>query len=191
MKNLFFCVIIILTTSAVQAQYRYLDYGIRGNVGLSSLEGSSKLGVSLGAGLFVNVDIFDRVGLGVDILPGLKTGKYEEIAGATTTTHKYSFFVMDIVHYVYFPFSEHISFEIGKNLTSLHLSEKYIIDGKKQEGFSTTDALGGMLVGLKIQLSSSSEIGVRYISSKITDGVYLNGGSSGVVSFTYAQDINW
>jgi len=194
MKKLIISILIICAAFSVQAQYNFLDYGVRASLGVSNLEGNSKIGASINAGLFIQVDVFDRIGLGFDLMPGLKTGKYEQDAGTEIIDHKYTFFAMDGLLYFYFPISDNLSIEFGKNVFSTHLSEKYKVDGKIQEGYSTSEVKGGLIAGLKIQLSSSSELGIRYFTSKITETAgegYLQGGRSGVFNVTFAQDINW
>jgi hypothetical protein len=198
MKKLHIILIVFLftITSATFAQFKY---GPRIALGSSSLGGgSTSFGIQ--AGLFINAELRDRVGLQVEVLYSIKNGvdKYthtNEVSGAKSEWKtKYSFTYIDIPFYFYFPLSKHITFLAGPQFCTINKATQ-ATEGSgvpasetNKQSVSGTDAKMGIAAGLDFDLSSPIRFGLRFTTN---GGEEAFKGKSTFIGATMAYYMNW
>ena len=180
---------------------QYLNYGLRLGAGMANFGGDAKAGVSLDGGFFVNVDLKDKFGVGVDLLYGVRTATVKVTDQATNYETKTSNVVtaLNVPIYLYVPFSEHIILEAGFNLIASGNS-KYktsYTDPNFKDSKSLTgsyDPKSGFLFGIRLKPSAKVDLGLRYMTTggdEPTDAEPTKLGKSSVVQFSFGYLINW
>lgn len=196
---------------------QYVDYGLRLSAGYLSL-GDNHKGVSLETGLFFKADLKDRAGIGAEVLIGGRFASYTEDKeedrfdpiSFETSKRKYqdkssvSVTAINIPLYVYFPFSKHLTLELGGVISSSGSGKEStttgITDGDNQEYTSVNyDPKGGLLFGVKYSPSKNTELGLRYMTTRASEetsepsenSTSTNFSQSSVIQFNAGFLINW
>lgn len=174
-----------------------LKYGPRFSLGSSSL-GGGNTSIGFQAGLFINAELKDRMGVQPEVLFSIKMGSqdgsYEDINGASVSIKtRYTFTYIDIPLYGYVPVSKHITFLAGPQIGVVNKATRITtgtgVSGSeaKRQDVQDTKAKLGIAAGIDFMLSSPVRFGLRFS----TNGGSPFGGKSTFVGATMAYYMDW
>jgi hypothetical protein len=186
-----------LFTLAVISAGAQCKYGPRLAVGLSSLGGGNS-GIAVQAGLFVNAELKDRMGIQGEVLYGIKNGNKDFTQVNSTGdkvlyTTKYSFTYIDVPIYGYVPLSKHITFLAGPLIGIVNKATERLTgpnvtgEAAEKRDIADTDAKLGFAAGLDFNMASPVRFGLRFA----TNGGDPFTGKSSFVGVTMAYYMDW
>ncbi len=211
---------IALTTLSFFSFSQYIDYGLRLNTGYSTL-GDKHKGFAIDGGLYINADIKDRIGIGAEILLGGRfvvnseerdVTSISSITGndiTTKVTDRSTVIAsnMNIPLYIYFPFSKHLTLELGGVLSSSGSGRETTSSTESGSGTTKFKSIlfnpkGGLLCGIKFRPNQNTEVGIRYmatskgepeenVNSTDNPNSGTNFSTSSVIQFNLGFLINW
>ncbi len=194
MKNMKKILLLIAVLGLFSTGVAQFTYGPKLGVNMAKFSGDRMLPGGQ-AGLFVNGELWDRIGVQVDFLWTLKgsknvkenqvytvtqntlTGNFDSTLSTNTTTHTSYYRFVDIPICAYFPISEHIRGFFGPQLSIFRGGhEKYVYSGKTTEN-DITGVTGQMswIGGFDLKSNSPIIFGVRFVSNKFGIGTKQSG----------------
>jgi hypothetical protein len=194
MKKIFATILVFVTLAgSIGAQCKY---GPRVSAGLSSFGGGNS-GVGIQAGIFINAELKDRIGIQGEVLysvfNGSKDVKSYDVASASyvTNTEKYHFVYINVPVYGFVHLSDHINFLAGPMFGIINKATEELT-GPNITGDNTQDISGvktklGFAAGIDFQLSSPLRLGLRFSSN----GGDPFSGKATFVGATMAYDMDW
>jgi hypothetical protein len=191
MKKIFLLIIAAGLSLSGWAQF---TYGPKLGVNMAKFSGE-KIMPGAQAGMFLNGELWDRLGVQVDFLWTMKGSKSEKtdtlttvttntMTGTVTTTTStatatrtaYYRFV-DIPICAYFPISDHIRGFFGPQLSIFRGGKQKATSGGQSSESDITGVTGEMswTGGFDFQFNSPIILGVRFASNKFTKGTQTSG----------------
>ncbi len=187
----------ILALGLASTGLAQFTYGPKIGVNMAKFSGE-KIMPGGQAGLFVNGEFWDRIGMQVDFLWTLKGSKFVNVdtlttvttntmTGAVTTTtstatftHTQYYRFVDIPICAYFPISEHIRGFFGMQLSLFRSGhEKYTGPSGSTEGDITgVTGQSSWMGGFDFKSNSPIILGVRFVSNKFTKGAQQPSGGA-------------
>lgn len=152
-------IILFLFISTVSA-YSQFTYGPRLGFGATTIE-NANAGFGMHAGVFINAEIFDRIGLQPEILFNFQTGSEEMDDGLGGTLDvDYQHQTIDVPILIFFPLSDHLRVLVGPMISSIS-SAKREVDGDEDDTYDPS-VESGFAVGLETDTFSRLRFGARY-----------------------------